>query len=449
MKIKFTVRKTLSNKTPQEIIHSYKDHSYLIWLDSSMVEEKLGRYSIIGVEPLLIIKGTYLNPNIQDPHNIFDDNLKNLTTNKTLSYILDRLEVSNDFDIPFQAGLLGYFGYEYMHYNDNKSSIDTPDSFWMLPQKVYIYDHINNGNYECTINKPYKPLKLLNKPRPNTKELKTVNELTFEKYKKKIEVIKKNIFDGNIYECCFTHKINIDNLKNPLELYLQLRKDNPSPFAAYLKFNDMHILCCSPERFLKTNGNDIEMRPIKGTMKRGVNDIEDKILEEKLRNSIKNQAENIMIVDLIRNDLGRVCNFNSIKVEELFKIEKYTSVFQMVSTISGKLLTGKNIFDVLKASFPGGSMTGAPKIRAMEYIKELEVVKRGIYSGAIGYLNSDLNSDLNIVIRTIVHDENKKKACIQIGGAIVHDSSIKEEYDESLIKAEKLLSVVNKRASSE
>jgi para-aminobenzoate synthetase component I len=258
----------------------------------------------------------------------------------------------------------------------------------------------------------------------------------------KINHIKKQIYEGEFYECCYTHKIFLDNINHHYDLYLKLREENSAPFSAYISIGSLKIISCSPERFLKLDHKEIEMRPIKGTIKRGNNYKEDIKLEKMLRNSTKNQAENIMIVDLIRNDLGRVCNFSSIKVKELFKIEKYASLFQMVSTISGVLKKNKDIFDLLMATFPGGSMTGAPKIRAMMHIDKLEKFSRGIYSGSIGWIDTKGNTDLSIIIRTIISDTKTKKGYIQVGGAIVKDSNPLAEYDESLLKGEKILQII-------
>jgi para-aminobenzoate synthetase component 1 len=212
-----------------------------------------------------------------------------------------------------------------------------------------------------------------------------------------------------------------------------LRYINPAPFAAYLNFDEVTIISASPERFLKVQGDLVETRPIKGTRPRGKTPFEDVTLEEELLSSSKDRAENVMIVDLERNDLGRVCRFGTVKVKELLTLEKYATVFHLTSTVAGKLRQGKTRADLLKACFPGGSITGAPKVRAMEIIEELEPTKRSIYTGSIGYLSFGGEMDLSIVIRTIL--VKGKKAYLQVGGGIVYDSNPEAEYQETLDKA--------------
>jgi len=429
----------------KKIIEEHKNDDYLIWLDSSLEDKTLGRFSIIGINPLMKIEINNQKLKLSDTHNILSlevkKKLKSYKTNEALKIILDNINIKNDpkINIPFKFGLLGYFSYEYLDKFKKKSELKTPDSFWFLPQSVFVFDHIKKQTYNCNIKIKNNISETKYKDKKKKMEIKY--ELKFKDYLKKIKYLKKKIYDGEIYETCLTHKIKINNINNPLSLYLKLRENNKAPFSAFLRIKNINILCNSPERFLRLENKTAEMRPIKGTIKRGKNSKEDKKLEEKLKSSIKNQAENIMIVDLIRNDLGKVCKFGSVKVIDLFKIEKYTSLFQMVSTIKGELQGNKDIFDLIDASFPGGSMTGAPKKRAMKYIEKLEKKKRGIYSGTIGYIDSCGNADLNIVIRTIIHDEKTKKAYLQVGGAIVQDSKNKEEYEESMLKAKKILEI--------
>jgi len=234
---------------------------------------------------------------------------------------------------------------------------------------------------------------------------------------------------------------------NPWELYKRLMDINPSPFACFLNFPGVKVVSSSPERFLLVNRRYIETRPIKGTIKRGLTREEDEKNKDYLLHDEKNRAELAMIVDLMRNDIGRVCKTGSINVKSFPELETYSSVHHLVSTITGELEEDKNIMDVLKATFPGGSITGAPKIRAMEIIDELEPVERGIYTGSIGYLGFNGCMDLNIAIRTITITGDK--AHIQAGGGIVADSVEEDEYDESLIKAQKLFKAFIKSGSVE
>jgi para-aminobenzoate synthetase component 1 len=216
-----------------------------------------------------------------------------------------------------------------------------------------------------------------------------------------------------------------------------LRKINPAPFANYFNFDGVSIVGASPERFLKVRGDWVEARPIKGTKPRGKTPKEDKALAESLKKSVKDHAENIMIVDLERNDIGRVCRYGTIKVTELAILETYPTVFHLTSTVVGQMKEGESVIDLLKAAFPGGSITGAPKVRAMEIIDELEPTRRSVYTGSLGYLSFSGDIDLNIVIRTFIIKDGR--AYFQVGGAIVYDSDPEAEYIETLDKGRALI----------
>lgn len=234
-----------------------------------------------------------------------------------------------------------------------------------------------------------------------------------------------------------TQQLTIESEKPPLDVFYDLRKNNPSPFGGYLDFGDYQIVCASPERFLKMKDRHVNTRPIKGTRKRGVTSEEDEMLRRELQDSGKDKSELLMIVDLERNDLNRVCTPGSVKVTELFTVEAYATVFHLVSDIEGKLEEGKNVMDLLKAAFPGGSITGAPKYRAMEIIDELEHGKRNLYTGSIGYLTLDGSCDFNIVIRTALHKNGKYH--LGVGGGITAESDLEFEYEETLQKAKAIL----------
>jgi len=225
------------------------------------------------------------------------------------------------------------------------------------------------------------------------------------------------------------------------ELYRRLRQINPAPFAAYLGFEGVSVVSSSPERFVHLSGKAVETRPIKGTRRRGETEAEDKALAAELLASAKDHAENVMIVDLERNDLGRVCEVGSVAVTELAALETFPTVFHLTSTITGKLREDKDGIDLLQATFPGGSITGAPKIRAMEIIDELEPTRRSVYTGSIGYLGFNGDIDLNIAIRTFIVKDGK--AYFQVGGGIVYDSDPEAEYRETLDKGKALFDALN------
>ncbi|MBU4341781.1 MAG: aminodeoxychorismate synthase component I, partial [Candidatus Altiarchaeota archaeon] len=249
--------------------------------------------------------------------------------------------------------------------------------------------------------------------------------------------VKEYIAAGDIYQANISQRLEAEMMIESWELYKRLREINPAPFAAFLNFGDIAVVSASPERFFRVEGRRIETRPIKGTRPRGGDSEEDKGLEKELLASEKDKAEHVMIVDLERNDLGKVCEFGSIKVSEFEVIEGYSTVFQMVSTVEGVLREDVSQVDCLRAMFPGGSITGAPKVRAMEIIEELEPTKRGLYTGSIGYLGFNGNIDLSIVIRTFLVKDNR--AYFQVGGGIVADSSPEAEYQETMDKAKALI----------
>jgi para-aminobenzoate synthetase component I len=254
-----------------------------------------------------------------------------------------------------------------------------------------------------------------------------------EAYLAAIRRVQKYILAGDVYQVNLTQRFYADiGAASTWELYKRLMAINPAPFAGYLKFGETAILSASPERFLRVRGQRVETCPIKGTVRRGTTAEDDDAQRQWLLASAKNRAELAMIVDLMRNDLGRVCRPGSIRVEEFPRLESFASVHHLVATVVGELDPRRSVVDLISASFPGGSITGAPKIRAMEIIEELEPVRRGIFTGAIGYLGFNGVSDLNIAIRTMLVKNGR--AFIQVGGGIVADSVAEEEYEECLLK---------------
>jgi aminodeoxychorismate synthase component I len=263
-------------------------------------------------------------------------------------------------------------------------------------------------------------------------DIKLHSNMTKRSYIKKVNKVKEYIHNGDIYQANFSQRFEVALPVEPMDLYYVLRDKNAAPFSAFLKFPEFCIGSSSPERFLFLKGDTIETRPIKGTVPRGKDEADDSRYAAELENSIKNRAELNMIVDLERNDLGKFCYYGTVKVPEHAVIEKYATVFHSVSTVMGKVKKGTDVSDMIKAAFPGGSITGAPKIRAMEIIDELEPTARGIYTGSIGYIGIDSTIDLNIVIRTFVIKENK--FYYNVGGGIVEDSIPADEYRETLDK---------------
>ncbi|MCB9261394.1 MAG: anthranilate synthase component I family protein [Flavobacteriales bacterium] len=261
--------------------------------------------------------------------------------------------------------------------------------------------------------------------------------MDYELYSKTIDSIKVEIAEGNMYEMNLCVETVLDSFRcnEPFELYRKLVSTSPTPFSAFLQYDQKYVVCASPERFLTKNGETIVSQPIKGTAKRGIDEHEDKANKLHLANSIKERAEHVMIVDLVRNDLSKLCYPGTVEVNELFGIYPYKNVFQMISTVEGKAKKDVDFVDCLLATYPMGSMTGAPKHIVMKYIDRFEKSSRGWYSGSIGYIDPCGNSDLNVVIRSILIDDKKKIAKFSVGGAITYDSNAEAEYAECEIKA--------------
>ncbi|CAK7325483.1 unnamed protein product [Dovyalis caffra] len=451
------------------------------WLDSSSIEKKRARFSFMGGKggPLWsqmsfrlsdqsdtdFKGGGYLS--IVDTQGstrsmFLEKGFLDFLNQELLSFSYDE-EDFEELPFDFYGGYIGYIGYSLkvecgMLSNSHKSR--TPDACFFFADNFVVIDHLNDNVYilslheESTTTTPWlddTEKKLLCLEASATRKLEEqasptaafspckgafLGEKSREQYVKDVNKCLEYIKDGESYELCLTSQMRktvgeIDSLG----LYLVLREKNPAPYAAWLNFSneDLCICCSSPERFLRLDRNGIlEAKPIKGTIARGVTLEEDEQLKLKLQYSEKDQAENLMIVDLLRNDLGRVCEPGSVHVPHLMDVESYATVHTMVSTIRGKKRSNMSAVDCVRAAFPGGSMTGAPKLRSMELLDSLESCSRGIYSGSVGFFSYNQTFDLNIVIRTVIIHEGE--ASIGGGGAIVALSNPEDEYDEMLLK---------------
>jgi aminodeoxychorismate synthase component I len=274
-----------------------------------------------------------------------------------------------------------------------------------------------------------------------TKEPKVVSSKprhSKERYLELIQQAKEHIKTGDVFQLCLTNQIFIEHDADALKTFLALRESNPAPYGGYLKFKGLEIVSSSPEQFLKVSASGkVSSKPIKGTRPRSKDQAEDAQIANELVNNEKERAENLMIVDLMRNDLGRVCEADSIAVEKLFQIESYATVHQLVSTVTGQLRADQNATTAMAACFPGGSMTGAPKIRAVEILRELEAAPRDIYSGAFGYLGFDGSAEFGMTIRTLVFEGDS--ASLGVGGGITIDSDPESEFEETMLKSKALL----------
>ncbi len=270
------------------------------------------------------------------------------------------------------------------------------------------------------------------------------SRISKQEYINSIQKLLLHILRGDCYEINFCQEFFAENVSvDPLQLYSQLTAISPNPFSCFYKLDDKYVLCASPERFLQKKGNRVLSQPIKGTFKRNLENVAaDEALKFELQQSEKDRSENVMVVDLVRNDLSRVCQEGTVQVEELFGIYTFPQVHQMISSITGKLKDEVDIADIIKACFPMGSMTGAPKRRVMELIEQYEKTKRGIYSGAVGYISPEKDFDFNVVIRSILYNETNRYLSYLVGGGITFYSDPEKEYAECLLKAEAIKKVL-------
>jgi para-aminobenzoate synthetase component 1 len=265
-----------------------------------------------------------------------------------------------------------------------------------------------------------------------------------EEYLKTIRAIRAHIIEGDVYEMNFCQEFFAENACiDPLHTFRVLNNASPAPFAVYYRLKDRHLMCASPERFLKKRGERLLSQPIKGTISRGNNLEEDALRKKSLSQSEKDRAENVMIVDLVRNDLARSCLPGSVRVDELFGIHSFQQVHQMISTVSGKLRPELHFMDALAMAFPMGSMTGAPKVMSMQLIEHYEKTKRGLYSGAVGYISPEGDFDFNVVIRSLLYNAEDRYLSYQTGGAIVYDSDPVQEYEECLLKGSAIRQILS------
>lgn len=440
-----------------ELYWCLQNEKQSVFLDSAMTTGKLGRYSIIAWNPfmtfeskknLIIIKEDLMT--LEYTGNTFDE----------LNKLYLQYHTENQTEIPFIGGMIGYFGYDLCHQIENIAITTTddillPDCHMGFYDGAVVYDHKLNEvwlvdsevreNAEVRFNETEALLKQLQKPEIvlPVRDQAPVFTSNFEKeaYLKALTQVKNYIRSGDIYQANMTQRFTTTLEQKPIELYYKLRAVNPAPFAAFIPLEKGAIVSSSPERLVKLVDGNLETRPIKGTRPRGETPEKDAELKAELIASEKDRSELLMIVDLERNDLSKIAKTGTVKVPELMVCETYPTVFHLVSTVTAQLKDGLTPIDVVRATFPGGSITGAPKIRAMEVIDELEPTQRNVYTGSIGYIGFNGRTDLNIVIRTILchHDQ----ACFQAGGGIVWDSDEVSEYEETLHKAKAMMNALS------
>jgi para-aminobenzoate synthetase component I len=347
----------------------------------------------------------------------------------------------------------GHLGYDLKNEIEQLSSehpdhIQFPDIYFFQPAIIIRkkQDAIEIQSFSISPGEVFKEISSTPQPEHQPKhELNILQKISKQEYIEVIEELRRHILRGDCYEINFCQEFFAENaVISPLSLYQELVSISATPFAGFYKLKDKYLLCASPERFLQKKGSKIISQPIKGTIKRNTTDAEaDEALKQQLQQSQKDQSENVMVADLVRNDLSKICKPGTVHAAELYSIYSFPQVHQMISTITGELREGTDLADILKAAFPMGSMTGAPKIRVMQLIEQYEKTKRGIYSGSIGYISPEDDFDFNVVIRSIMYNASNQYLSYQVGGGITFYSDPEKEYEECLLKAEAIKKVLH------
>ncbi|KAF3983862.1 MAG: aminodeoxychorismate synthase component I [Methylococcales symbiont of Hymedesmia sp. n. MRB-2018] len=425
------------------------DKPWAVFLDSGFPESDYGRYDIIASDPDVTLVTTGHTTQISKQGQIsYSEEDPFLLVKQHLNVGIQSID-----GIPFNGGSIGYFSYDLARRLEklpeiSKDEENLPEMVigiyswaviidhqqqesWLIANKEEGYEDLIEQFSSITTKDNKDPFLVLEQPKSNMDK---------KNYQTAFEKIKAYLLEGDSYQVNLSQRFCSPCSGNPWQAYQALRKINSAPFSAYLNFPHLQILSSSPERFLKVTNGDVETKPIKGTRPRLNKLVADQQQISTLSNSKKDRAENLMIVDLLRNDISKNCKEGSVKVPKLFEVESFATVHHLVSTVKGVLAEGQHALDLLRNCFPGGSITGVPKIRSMEIIEELEPNHRGIYCGSIAYIGFDGNMDSSIAIRTLVHSKNTIR--FWAGGGIVNDSVMEEEYQESFDKAAALLQLL-------
>ena len=392
--------------------------------------------------------------NYKQQHSNFDAVLAVDTFSKIETNYTNAFQQLKEYQSTVSDYIFGYLGYDLKNdveklTSSNFDGLHFPDLFFFQPKKIFL---IKKNTVEIKYIKDFKneinidlqnitsTKKLQSKSNNNIKIKLRIHK---DEYYQKLNDVLNHIHRGNIYEANFCQEFYSENSTiNPVEVFQNLNEISKPPFATFLKFNTNYLLSASPERYLNKEGDYVISQPIKGTEKRASTAVEDKKLITALEQNQKERAENIMIVDLVRNDLSKSAIKGSVKVDELCKVYTFEQVHQLISTVSCKVDKATHPVDIIKDTFPMGSMTGAPKISAMKIIEELEETKRGLYSGAVGYFTPKGNFDFNVIIRSILYNASKKYVSYSVGGAITAQSIPEKEYEECLLKAKAMKQVL-------
>lgn len=456
----FKIKEIKTNVSSLNIYEVFSHEKETIFLDSSKEESKFSKYSFIGINPFIKFTAYKNDIAILDYKNKTKKFIKGDPFLELEKLIL-KYKVNYPSKIPLVSGALGYFSYDIGRVVENIldtaiNDVKVPDAYFLFYDNIIIFDLEEKRTYVTSLgvldseSESIEKIESLIKEKAKTEqkyfnvdiESKNIFYSNFEKstYIDGVKKVKDYILSGDVYITNFTQRMWCYSNEDAFRIYSKLRQINKAPFSAFLNLDDFEIISSSPERFLNTVDKIVTTRPIKGTRPRGKDELEDEKNKLELLNSEKDKAELLMVVDLERNDLSKVCEKNTVKVTELFTLESYATVFHLVSEVTGKLKENITSIKCMRECFPGGSITGTPKIRSMEVIEEIEGIRRNIYTGSIGYFDFRGNCDFNIIIRTILKKGNK--AYFGVGGGITIESEEVAEYEESLDKAKALMRVL-------
>ena len=468
-KIPISLELLADMETPLSVYKKLANKPFSYLFESVEGGDKWARYSLIGLPSSRVIK-IYQNKIQISKDGKIEEEIVSPDPLKFLEDYQDNIKVKLNDNLPkFIGGLVGYFGYDCIRYIETKLAnpklpdpLGTPDALFMISEEVAVFDNLNNklhliilseSESEADISKAQERLKVLSDEllNPLTNEtFRKIGEPATEddfvsgfgekEFKETVEQVKEYIKAGDVMQVVCSQRMSVPFTANPIELYRSIRHLNPSPYLYYLNLEEFHIVGSSPEILARLEDGEVTVRPIAGTRRRGKDKEDDLAMEKDMVNDPKEIAEHLMLIDLGRNDVGRIAEPGTVKVTQKFGIERYSHVMHMVSNIRANLKEGLNAMDVFRATFPAGTLSGAPKIRAMEIIDEFEPVKRGIYGGAVGYFSWQGNMDMAIAIRTaIIKDE---VLYIQAGGGFVADSDPELEWKESLNKGRAIFKAV-------
>ena len=446
--------------TPVNIFYKLKGkYKFLLESASNLGEE--GRYSFMGSSPYMLLSSR--GENITITKGTETKNQKGKVLDYAEGHLLKAYEKS-DLDLPFVGGAIGYIGYDIIRQyenlpDNNPDELNLPETFLLFYNDFICFDHFKNTlllihnvipeedeDYNTVFNKLNTMKAMIDKEFPNHELIQSSqNKEVISNYKKEdfcslVNKAKDYITAGDIFQVVLSQRLRIKNNVDPFEVYRKLRRSNPSPYMFYIDFESFKLAGASPESLVKVKNNKVITNPIAGTRPRGENAKEDQQLKEELLKDEKELAEHLMLVDLGRNDIGKISEFGSVKLDKFMEVELFSHVMHICSKVSGTLRPGLNCFNALQSCLPVGTVSGAPKIRAMEIIDELENTRRGVYSGAIGYFSYDGDMDTCIAIRTIVFKDDF--AYVQAGAGIVYDSVPESEYAETLNKTMALMEVL-------